>query len=239
MRRYAVPAAAAAALFVMGFIAPPAVSAQQSITLSIGGFVPNAAEGRPRNDVLVNNLNTLIFEMKDFNGPDVNAEWLVALGNHIEAGLGVGRYARTSPTVYRSFTNSNGSEIEQDLKLRIIPFTATMRLLPLGRRSGFQPYVGGGAGVLRYRYSESGDFIDFSDRSIFHDAGGFIGEGTATGPVILGGVRFKLDSVDVGLEARHQSGNGDLPTKPPEGPFAGTQIDLGGMSYLMTFNIRF
>ena len=243
MGRFASSAAAtAAALLVTGLVGTPSASAQQSrqsINLSVGGFVPRGADGRPASDVLVNNLRTLIFEVKDFNGPTANAEWLIAFGNNIEGGLGVGSYSRTAPAVYRNYTNSNGSEIEQDLKLRVVPFTATVRLLPLGRSGGFQPYIGGGVGVLRYRYSESGDFVDFSNRSIFHEAAGFVGQGSATGPVILGGARFNLGTVDVGFEARHQAGKGDLPTAPPEGPFAGTQIDLGGMSYLATFNIRF
>lgn len=237
MRRFVVSLGAAAiVLFVIGFAAPPVASAQQSLNLSIGGFVPRGLDGRPNNDVLVNDLDFLIFELKDFDGPAVGADWLIGFGNYLEGGLGVGWYSRTSPAVYRRYQNLDGSEIEQKLKLRVIPLTATIRVLPLGRRVGFQPYLGVGAGVMRYRYSESGQFIDFSDpnRTIFNDT--FIGTGTATGPVVLGGARFSLDAVDFGLELRHQAGKGDLPASES---FAGSQIDLGGMNYLFTINIRF
>ena len=226
--------AAAAALLVSGVIATPSASAQQqSINFSVGGFVPRGLDGRPDSDVLVNNRDYLIFEIKDFNGPAVNAEWLIGLGNNIEAGVGAGWYSRTSPAIYKTLTHSNGDEIEQDLKLRVIPLTATVRLLPLGRR-GFQPYIGVGTAVLNYRYSETGEFVDFSDRSIFTD--NFVGSGTATGPVVLGGVRFGIDDLDVGFEMRHQSGKGELPASET---FSGSEIDLGGMNYMLTLNVRF
>lgn len=238
MRRSVISSGAfAAVLLVVGFIATPVVSAQQSLNLSVGGFVPRGVDSRPGDDVLVKNLGSLIFEVKDFNGPTVSADWLIALGNNIEAGLGVGYYSRTSPAVYRNFQNANRSEIEQDLKLRVTPFTATIRVLPLGRRAGIQPYIGAGVGVFQFRYAETGQFVDFSDRSIFNDT--FVGSGTATGPVVLGGLRFPMGAVDLGGEVRYQSAKGNLPTAPPEGPFAGSKIDLGGMNYSLTVNIRF
>ena len=235
MRRFVRSLAAAAAVtFVLGGLATPVASAQQSVNFSLGGFVPRGLDGRSNDDVLVNNLDFLIFEIKDFNGAVINADWLIGFGDWLEAGLGIGWYSKTSPALYRNFTNADGSEIEQDLKLRVTPFTATVRVLPLGRDAGFQPFIGAGVGVLRYRYSETGQFVDFNDLSIFN--GNFVGSGTATGPVILGGFRVPVGSVDVGFEVRHQSGTDELPV---EEQFAGPEIDLGGMNYLLTFNVRF
>ena len=82
-------------------------------------------------------------------------EYLTALGDNFDAGLGVGYYQRTVPTVYTDFVNANGTEIEQDLKLRIVPFTATVRWLPMGHHNGVEPYIGAGVGVFNYRYSET------------------------------------------------------------------------------------
>ena len=112
------------------------------------------------------------------------------------------------PSVYRDFVNANGSEIEQDLKLRVVPFTATVRFLPLGHGNGIEPYIGGGVGVFAWRYSESGQFLA-TDGSIFRDD--FVGSGTATGPVILGGVRVPVGSWGVGFEVRLSVGEGELP----------------------------
>jgi outer membrane protein W len=219
---------------VIGFIGTPAASAQQqSVNLFLGGFIPRSVDARPADDVLVNDQNFLDFRIRDFDGVTFGGEYLVGLGDFLEGGLGIGYYQKTTPSVYLFQVNANGSEIPQDLKLRIVPFTATVRFLPLGRHAPIQPYVGAGVGVMRYRYSETGQFVD-SDNSIFN--GNFVGSGTATGPVVLGGVRFSVGQFDPGFEVRYQSAKGDLPA---DQTFAGPRIDLGGFNYLFTFNIRF
>jgi hypothetical protein len=225
---------------VVGFIATPVVSAQQSLNLYLGGFVPTSADARGTttsglsNDVLVRDQDFLAFRIDRFTGPTVGGEWLIALGDKFDAGLGLGFYQRTVPAVDNVFVNANGNEVVSNLKLRIVPFTATIRVLPLGHRAPIQPYVGVGAGVFAWRYSESGQFVDPSDRSIFN--GTFVGSGSSTGPVALGGVRVPVGSTAVGFEARYQSAKGSLPGNQS---FAGSTIDLGGMNYLFTFNIRF
>ena len=134
---------------------------------------------------------------------------------------------------YAFLVNTNGTDITQRLKLRVAPLSATIRLLPLGRHSPVQPYIGFGAAALQWRYTETGDFVDFSN-NVFHDR--FEGHGTDTGTLVLGGVRFRAGSGDVGFEVRHQSGEGKL---NPADFAGGNRIDLGGTNYLLTYNIRF
>ena len=217
-----------------GMLLPASSYAQQSLTLYVGGFVPKGEDARDKQDVLWNNLDFLAFNIKDFNGATTGAEYLVGLGEHFDGGLGVGIYSRSVPSVYARKVNANGSEIEQSLKLRMVPFTATVRWLPLGRSAGVQPYLGAGVAVVNFRYSESGQFVDFKDGSIFRDT--FVGSGTATGPTVLGGIRVPVGGWDVGGEVRWQRAIGDLPA---DEAFSGNKIDLGGVSYLATFNIRF
>ena len=221
---------------VTGFAAAPMASAQQSLNLYVGGFTPRAEDARNGDDVLVRNRDFLAFNTNDFNGGTLGGDWLIALGDKFDAGLGLGLYQRTVPTVYAAFLNSNGSEIEADLKLRVVPFTATVRLLPLGHHAAIQPYIGGGVGVFAWRYSETGQFVDFSTpaRTIFR--GNFVGSGNQAGPVVLGGVRVPIGPTAVGGEIRYQSAEDTLPA---DQSFAGSKIDLGGLSYLFTFNIRF
>ena len=221
------------ALVVLGIFGSGVASAQQQVSFSVGGFSPRSEDARTSSDVLVNNLDFLAFRISDFAGPLFGAEYLAGLGNNFDAGVGVGFYQRSVPTVYTDFTNSNGTEIEQDLKLRVVPFTATVRWLPMGHHNGVEPYIGAGVGVFNYRYSESGQFLA-TDRSIFR--GTFVGSGTATGPVILGGIRVPVGSWSVGGELRYQSAEGTLPA---DQDFAGSKIDLGGITYTFTINVRF
>jgi len=218
---------------VAAVMTPSIASAQQSLNFSVGGFVPRGEDGRSRDDVLVNNLDFLAFNIKDFSGAAVGAEWLTGLGDNFEAGVGAGFYARTVPAVYLDFVNANGTEIEQDIKLRVVPFTATVRFLPLGHHNGLEPYIGAGVGVLAWRYSETGQFLA-TDRSIFRDS--FVTNGTAAGPVILGGLRVPVGSWGLGFEVRHQSAEGKIPA---DQDFAGTRIDLGGFTYNLTVHVRF
>jgi hypothetical protein len=227
---------------LVGFICVSSASAQQSLNLQIGGFVPAGSQpnggpvinNRTDGDVLAANIDFLDFRLSDFSGFTVNGEWLFAVMPNIEAGLGIGYYSKSVPSVYADVVNSNGTEIEQELKMRIAPFSATVRWLPLGNRATVVPYVGGGLGVFMWRYEETGQFVDFRDNSIF--SGSFSGSGATTGPVILGGVRVPVGNWGIGGEIRYQHASADLPN---DQGFAGPKIDLGGFNYLFTINVKF
>ena len=159
--------------------ATPAL-AQQAINLSLGGFAVTGEDARVDGDVLVANRDILAFDIHDFNTGSVGRR-VAAAGRRVPRGrrrrrLHQPHRADVSTT---SCVNRDGSEIEQDLKLRIAPFTVTVRLLPFGRSRAVQPYLGGGIGLFNYRYSEVGDFVDFTDRSVFRDQ--FVAKGTETG----------------------------------------------------------
>ena len=232
MRRLILSASLAALVSVFG---PAAASAQQSFSFYVGGFAPRAEDARDANDVLVANRSFLDFDIGHFGSGTLGGEWLVGLGDKFDAGLGLGFYQHTEQALDRfSVFDTTGDAIAGDLKLRIVPFTATIRFLPLGHNAPIQPYVGLGAGAFRWRYSEAGDFVASDGETIVH--GSFVGKGGASGPVVLGGLRFPVGSGSIGGEIRYQSAKGDLPSD--EG-FAGSTIDLGGFNYLVTFNVRF
>jgi hypothetical protein len=219
----------------VGFIDTPTASAQQSVNFFAGAFVPRGFNSRDTNDVLFQNTGFLDFRISDFNGVTAGAEYLVQLGDFFDAGLGVGIYSRTTRTADLDFQHPNGALVAQDLKLRIIPVFATIRFLPIGHHDAFVPYVGGGVGIYRWRYSETGEFVD-TDQNIF--SGSFAASDTTVGPVVLGGIRIPVGRRGSGFggEIRWQGGKGNLPL---DQGFAGTKIDLGGFNYLFTVNVGF
>ena len=209
--------------------------AQQTLNFSLGYFTPLGRDARVEDDVLTVNQTFLVFDVKDFNGASIGAEWLVPLSNYVEGGLGIGFSRRTVPSVYQDFIDSDGTEIEQDLKLRIVPVTATVKFLPIGRAGDFQPYIGGGIALLNWKYSEVGEFVDFSDNSIFRDV--YVASGNTIAPLVFGGLRVPVsgDVFAINAEFRYQGGKGDT---------SGTglladKIDLGGYSFIGSFQIRF
>src|SRR6266581_6098596 len=123
---------------VAGFITTPSASAQQSVNVFVGGFSPRSLDSRSTHDVLFQNLDFATFDINDFNGATFGGEWLVGLGDMFDAGLGLSFYQRTSPAIFTNFVDTNHSDIEFDQKLRIVPFTATIRFLPLGHHGAFR-----------------------------------------------------------------------------------------------------
>jgi hypothetical protein len=220
---------------VTGVLAPAPGYAQQSINIYIGGFAPRPADARTNGDVLVNNLSFLSFDRNPFGSTGtIGGEWEFPLISHLDGSLGIGFSSKSVGSLYTRLVNTDGSDIQQTLKLRIVPFTALVRFLPLGRDAPVQPYIGAGVGIFSWRYSETGEFVDSSDNSIFR--GNFVGSGSTAGPVVIGGLTFPIGSWALGGEIRYQSAQGNL---PGDQGFSGPKIDLGGFTYSATVKIRF
>jgi hypothetical protein len=232
--RRIIPVLAGAVMLVLS-VEPAA--AQQTVNVSLGYFAVRGEDARVENDVLNENRNFLDFEIGDFNGATVGAEWLIPLGEYFEAGAGLSFSRKTVPSVYLGFVDTDGSEIEQDLRLRLIPVAFTVRVLPLRQTSPVQPYLGAGIGLFGWRYSESGEFVDFERRNaIFREQ--FVASGTETGPVVLGGIRFVGDVMSGGFEVRYHSADAEL-GRPFSIVATDPLIDLGGWSYALTLGWRF
>ncbi len=214
-------------------LAPAPAAAQQTLNFSVGYFTPLGEDARVEGDVLNANRNFLVFDVGEFNGPSVGGEWLLPIGNYLEGGAGISFTRRTVPTVYEDFVDNDGTEVDSDIRLRILPVAFTLRVLPLGQSSPVQPYFGAGIGVFNWRYSEAGEFIDFgNDDEVFRDQ--FVADGNRPGAVVLGGLRFAGESVSSGFEVRYHKANADLDDR-----FAGSKIDLGGWVYNFTIGVRF
>jgi hypothetical protein len=225
---------------LLGLLWTSNASAQQAVDFYMGGFVPDTMDARGPSDVLFQNSSFLStfnsvngIDMGQFAGFTFGGDYLISVGRFAEVGGGIGYYQRTVPTYYTNLVNDNGTEIVQDLKLRIVPLNATVRLLPLGHRHGFEPYVGAGVGIFLWRYSETGQFVD-NNNDIFN--GNFVGSGAEVGPEVLGGVRFPVGPFGAGFEVRWQDATATLPA---DQGFAGPKVDLGGFNYLFTMTFKF
>jgi outer membrane protein W len=224
-----------AGMVTVSLLSASSVSAQQqSLNFSLGYFTVRGEDARVEGDVLVENREVYLFDFDDFNTVSMGVEYVYAFGDYLEAGAGLGFSSRGVDTIYDDYVRPDGSEIEQQLKLRVIPISLTARILPLGRTGIFQPYVGGGIGIYNWRYSETGDFIDFTlpGHPLFRES--YSQSGTSVGPVAVFGARFPMGNVTVGGEVRYQKAEGDLDTVD----FFGPKIDLGGFHYSATVGVR-
>src|SRR5688572_9920791 len=250
MKRVMKQAAVGAGAIVLSLTAAVPASAQvvHSVAFGAGLFAPKSCDSfatrldcrasRGSDDVLVEDLESLAFDIKDFRGPTVHGEWNITFDDRVELSLGAGFYRRTVPSVYRDFVDTDFTEIEQDLRLRVIPVSAVVRFLPVNRAGEVQPYLGAGVAALNWKYSETGEFVDFSNNNtIFEDH--FEASGTTLAPVVLVGLRMPIngDIYALNAELRYQFGKGD--TGGSENGFLAEKINLGGLNFNLGFQIRF
>lgn len=223
-------------------VAAPAQAQDQGFSVSLGYFAPRGEGGRVDGDVLNANrcidttflCEPLLFDISDFGGATVSGEYVIGVGKYLEAAVGAGFYQRTVPAIYEFVTRPDDTEIDQDLKLRVVPLTATLKFVPTGRDAGLQPYVGAGIAALRWSYSEIGEFVDPVDSSIFRDS--YSADGTEIAPVIFGGLRAPIGaSTMLGGEVRYQRADVEL----PEDEFLGDRLDLGGFTFQANLTWRF
>ena len=217
------------------WLGTPAWAQQSSLSLNLGYFALRGEDTRISDDVIIENLGLFAFGLDQFNNASVGAEWIVGFGEYVEVGFGVGFYQQTVLSVYDDLVNVDGTEIEQDFKLHVAPVTGTARFFPFGQRSAIQPYAGAGVGFFNWRYSEVGEFVDFTTFDVFRDR--FVAEGNDVGAVYLGGVRVLAGSrFAVGVEVRYQDVQGVVGI---DQGFLEERIDLGGLTTSFTFNVGF
>ena len=223
------------------------------VDVRIGGFFPRGRDcGIPSNQraeyTLFQDVCYFFFvDPSDFDGVYGGIEYNQVLMDYLEVGVHYDYYSRTTDTSYRDYTWDDGSEIRQQLRLRVAPLGVTVRLLPTGKRHKVVPYVGGGVDALFYQYEEYGDFVCFPpsggecrfDYDVVPDA--FVAESTAFGYHALGGLRVYLnrDFAIVG-EGRYQWGGDDMEDDfSPNEPGLVNRIDLSGWTATVGLHVRF
>jgi hypothetical protein len=206
----------------------------QGVNFGFGWWFPKGESGRVPGDVLVENLNSLVFDLGEFTSFHVNGEWTLGFGHHVETAFGIGYQATSVPSYWRGYDN-NGFLITQELRLRQTPLTAIVRFMPVGKHGQFQPYIGGGAGAILWRYSETGDFLD-PNADIFH--GNFVASGVAPAGLIVYGIKVPIrgDVFAFSVEGRYTWATGH---GLPVGDFTSDRIDLGGGGLHFMFQIRY
>jgi hypothetical protein len=237
------------ALLFAAVAVPASAQMVQSVSFGAGFFQPRGFDRRVDGDTLVANLTqpdvlpgvsgSLSFDIGEFSGMPLFGEWNLGINKHFEFSAGVSYFTNKVDSVYLDLVNgpAGNTEIEQELRLTMIPISGLVRFFPSGDPTGIQPYVGGGIAVIPFRYTETGEFVDTTTFEIFSDK--YTAKGTAFGPVILGGVRFPLGGDVYGLtvEGKYQFANGK--TGGSAAGFLGDKIDLSGGTIQGGFLIRF
>ena len=231
----AVEVASAALWAVLASVTPPA-AAQPSPAPMVRQPPPNAdfLFGRPTGAIAVHGgwlfANTgsdvydfvtdqLTLSRSAFNAPVIGGEFSVALSNRLDIVVGFERAASKSMSEYRDLVDNRLLPIAQTTSRREYNLSASMRiaLLPKGRRISrlawvprtVVPYVGAGAGALKYEFQQYGSFVDFATTRVFDDS--FRASGWAPSAHALAGADVRVfRRVYLTVEGRYTWSSGTL-----------------------------
>ena len=144
----------------------------------------------------------LTVDQKDFNAPAIGVDVEVAMAPRASAIVGFD-FARTSKnSEYRDFVDNQRLPITQTTRLSELNISGSVKLAvtPRGREissrawipAAVTPYVGAGAGILKYEFLQFGDFIDVDSPAmdIFTDT--FRSTGWTPSAHIFGGVDVRV-----------------------------------------------
>ncbi len=186
----------------------------------------------------------LTFESADLRARGVAMDLAITLAPRLDLVTGFERSSRATGSEYRQFVASNGLPITQTTRLEQKGVILGLRYLPLGSgrrisRLAFiprrvTPYAGAGVTATFYSFSQRGQFVDFTDRSIFTDA--FVSDGWAFGPFVRGGAELQVwKRLYVAVDGRYGWLHGAL-----DSDFSGFDgIDLAGFRASTGFGIAF
>lgn len=136
----------------------------------------------------------------DFRSAAFNLELGVNLSQTlaVEGGFDVSK--RHVASEYRRFVTASRTPIAQTTRLNQSGMTLGVRYTPTGHgqrisRLAFiprrmTPYVGAGVQMTYFNFRQSGNFVDFTDSSIFSDI--FASDGWTFGPFVRGGVDLQV-----------------------------------------------
>jgi opacity protein-like surface antigen len=181
-------------------------------------------------------------ERDDFRAMAMSGDLAVLLGSRLDVALSVSTTATESPSEYREWEGSDGEPIRQQTNLRIIPVALAARYRPLdrGRLIGsyawvpatWSPYLLAGAGITWFSLSQTGEFVDVEDLSIFPAT--MDTQGTTTGVHLGAGLdRWFTPTVGLNAEVRYSWGSGR-----GTNTFRLQDVDLSGVQFGIGLALR-
>ena len=224
-------------------LAAPLSASAGDLTLRVGAFFPSVNSNLFADDSelysRVGSGDALPPGLKksDWIGVSGGLAYFSKISPNVQLGVSVDGYGRQLDTSYRKETHSDGSEIQQTLRVRMIPVGLSLRIAPTSRRARLAPYVEVGADAISYKYEEFGDFIDFLDDTHPIIADSFVSTGFGFGYHVAAGLKVPItpDFSIVG-EGRYQHAKDKMGEDFRPGNF---EIDLSGWTATVGFNVRF
>jgi opacity protein-like surface antigen len=168
----------------------------------------------------------------NFNAPGISIDFGFGVASRLDVRVGVDYAVSLNESELRNFIGSDGLPYRQNTELSQTELRGELvfALAPRGRAIGqyawipsrVVPYVGAGAGLVRYNLSQTGEFVD--EFGYFEDT--FTSKGWGTGLFLFGGADIRMTRhAFLNAEVRHVEAGAVL-----SGDFEGFDtLDLGGL----------
>ncbi|MGH7617796.1 MAG: hypothetical protein ACREPM_11250 [Gemmatimonadaceae bacterium] len=210
-----------------------------SITFRGGWALASAS-----SDIFSFTTDNLTVNRGDFSSPAWGADLAFNIASRTQVVISSGYGGMHKRSEFRHFIDNNQQPIEQNTAFVRIPVSASVKqyLTPRGRSVGrlawiparFAAYVGAGAGATWYEFKQNGDFIDFTDNSVFPST--LQSDGWAPSAHVFVGGEWSLTArLSAVTEARYERSHATLSTD-----FTGFgPIDLSGFTTTAGLAVRF
>jgi hypothetical protein len=170
---------------------------QPSVTLGVrGGW----AVPRAQSEIFGFTTEQLTVNRSDLSGLVVQADLTVRVRDRFDVVLSVGHNQSTVQSEFRDFVDTDDLPIEQTTRFRRTPVTIGVKayLWDRGRSvsrfawvpNAWAPYVGAGAGLMVYEFTQRGEFVDYETLDIFSKD--FSSEGTTPAAHLTAGVELSI-----------------------------------------------
>jgi hypothetical protein len=197
---------------------------------------------RAGSDIYTFVQSQLTVNKKDFNSPVFGLDLDFAIAPRMTAVAGFDLSGSSTNSEYRNLVDNQRLPIKQTTSLHEQNISGSLKfaLTPRGREisqhawipSAVTPFVGAGGGLMHYGFTQNGDFVDFTDNSVFTHT--YQSSGWAPSAHVFGGVDVKASRrIYFSVEARYLWSHAKLGSD-----FSGfNPIDLAGLR--MTGGIRY
>ena len=227
---------------------PTAASAQDGFTFGSPrgsvGFKAGYAVPFASSQVFDFVSEQLTLEDSDFRSFAVAFDLGFRVSERVEVGVEVSHSRSETLSEFRDFVDLDDLPIEQITVLSRTPLVVNAKfyLNPVGRRlsalawvpAKWSPYVGVGGGIIRYEFTQNGDFVDFETLDIFSDRL-TVNKSTATAQLFAGLDHALSARLVLTGEGRYVWAEGDMGRDFVDFD----DLDLSGMQVTAGFRVRF
>ncbi len=215
-----------------------------SLTIRAGYNLPRAGGGDGEQSLWDFTREELTVETRDLASLQLAGDLGVRVRERLDVVLGVGFSRARTQSEFRDWVGADDLPIAQNTEFKTIPVTVGVRayLRQRGRSVGqfawipqkWNAYAGVAGGLVWYRFSQFGEFVDYETRDIFEDS--FDSDGRVPTVHFMGGTEVTLGPrIALVGEARY-----GFAKAPLEADFVGfPDLDLAGFQATAGVSVRF